>query len=119
MKVILTKHSQDPSVVNVLDKTRDQMTPLQIAASQGNRKIASLLIKLGGADVEARSGKGWTALHYAAKKSSTGVARVLIEEGHAAVDSVTNDEGRSTPRSLAYSDKRKSCFIKMLREAGK
>jgi ankyrin repeat protein len=64
-------------------------------------KIAENLIKLG-ADVNAATETGWTALHAAAFLGSDKLVRFLVEKG-AAIDAV-NGCGR-TPISLALADK--------------
>jgi uncharacterized protein len=64
-------------------------------------KIAEGLIKLG-ADVNAATETGWTALHAAAFLGSDKLVRFLVDKG-AAIDAV-NGCGR-TPMSLALADK--------------
>ena len=53
------------------------MTPLCHAASYGKKAVARALISFCGADVDARSDCGGSALHYAARGNACGMLRML------------------------------------------
>jgi hypothetical protein len=54
--------------------------PLTIAALRGHCKVALLLLD-GGADVNARTGEGETALHWAAGNGATEMVQLLLDRG--------------------------------------
>ncbi len=56
------------------------LTPLMMAADQGNREAVKLLLEKG-ADVNAATGGGFTALHAAALRDDPEMVRALIEKG--------------------------------------
>jgi ankyrin repeat protein len=58
------------------------MTPLHFAATTGSVDAARLLLQKG-ADVEAKSKSGVTALMIAATMGHTDVVRLLVQEGNA------------------------------------
>jgi len=69
----------DATLIAVRDAKN--LTPLQVAASRGQSKVAQLLIDYG-ADIHGPSEDGdWTPLVFAAYRGHTEVARVLIENG--------------------------------------
>ncbi len=71
----LLGRSPDPSAAD-----ENGSSDLHRAASQGNAKAASWLLKRG-ADVNARDERGWTPLHRAARESSGEIADVLLASG--------------------------------------
>lgn len=79
-----------------------QNTPLTVAVLSNNLNAAKRLLELG-ADLNATSRPGWTALHEAAWQGSEPLVRWLTTHG-ALVDAVTGDG--STARDLAL----EGCF---------
>ena len=89
-------------------------TPLHVAAVQGNRRIADILVAKG-ADIEAsREGSSTRPLHQAASFGNLDVVALLIEKG-AKVD-VRNELG-STPLHEAVQG-RHSDVVKVLLDHG-
>lgn len=79
--------------VNVRDPRSplfDGATPLTLAAEGGRVAMTTLLLELG-ADVDARSVSGWTALMRACNASKLETARILLDAG--ADMTLANDEG--------------------------
>ncbi|KAI9376296.1 hypothetical protein BJX61DRAFT_538994 [Aspergillus egyptiacus] len=74
-----------------------KITPLILAAGQGNEKISALLLQHG-AELEARDVVGFTALNMACKENQPKTAKLLLERG-TDLEATTND-GR-TPLSYA------------------
>jgi ankyrin repeat protein len=73
-------------------------TPVADAAMDGDREAVRALLKQG-ADVNARQGDGFTALHWAARKGDADLATLLVNGG-ASVAAATR-LGRYTPLHLA------------------
>lgn len=70
---------EDGSLVSIRDAKN--LTPLHVAASRGQSKVAKLLLDYG-ADVSGPSEDGdWTPLVFAAYRGHLEVAKVLIENG--------------------------------------
>jgi ankyrin repeat protein len=82
---------RDPNVAD-LRLGRDEAPPLQLAADGGDCESIALLLRAG-ADVNARSGSGWTALLRACNGGHLEAARMLLDAG--ADPKVRNDEGYS------------------------
>lgn len=55
-------------------------TPLMIAVSAGHKEIAEYLVSKG-ADINAVTDAGLSALHYAASKNRAELAKYLIDSG--------------------------------------
>ena len=101
----LVAHGADPGLA-----TGKNMTPLMVAAGVGRRLVEStvtadralaatrLVWELGGADVNAVSDAGDTALHGAANMGSGALVQFLVDQG--AVVNVENKRGR-TPLTMA------------------
>ena len=66
--------------VNVKDDAYGGLTPLQMAAGEGQKEIAELLIAKG-ADVNAKYDRGWTPLLWAAREGHKEIAELLIAKG--------------------------------------
>lgn len=81
----------DPAAVNARDE-KVGWTPLLFAAFMGHAEVVEFLLDHG-AEVNARSDRGWSALHQSALSGHGGVDRVaalLLARG-ANVDAVNND----------------------------
>jgi ankyrin repeat protein len=64
--------------VNVI---RDGLTPLMVAASKGHIEMAEVILQAG-ANINARSDDGWTALHKAAyDQTETNIVDLLLQSG--------------------------------------
>ena len=61
-------------------KNDDELTPLQMAAGEGQKEIAELLIAKG-ADVNAKDKIGGTSLHLAAHSGQKEIVELLIANG--------------------------------------
>lgn len=57
------------------------ITPIMIAAIDGNRSHCKLLLRINDMFVDAQDEYGWTALHHAAHVNSPSVCEVLIDHG--------------------------------------
>ncbi|MBU0728738.1 MAG: ankyrin repeat domain-containing protein [Proteobacteria bacterium] len=88
--------------------------PLHLAVQQGPDEIVQILIAQG-ADPDAVTESGWTALHTAALMGNLETAQVLID--HGATLNIANDLGHR-PIDLARAHKRQS-MISLLDKAGK
>lgn len=79
---LLLAHEADPNTgaSSQAPGSEFPQTPLQIAASMGNLRIASMLVAAG-AQVGARTATGREALHFAAVGNHLDVIRLLIEKG--------------------------------------
>ena len=91
--------SRNPRLVH--DRDRNGNTCLLIAALY-NRLEIGLLLLLRGADINAASGKGYTALHISVEKGFTNFATMLCERG-ADCDAINSN--RLTPLHLAVMNK--------------
>ena len=83
---------------DVESRTRDQATPLIVAALAGRLEIVELLLS-NGADVMARNSGGFTALHASAYSGSVPIAKSLLDKG-AVLDDADNKAG-VTPLMVA------------------
>ena len=72
------------------------VTPLHLAAERGSGPIVSLLIK-GGADVDARTGTGATALMFAAASGDVAAVKALIDGG---ADIEAKERDREHPQGV-------------------
>lgn len=79
--------------INVDKGSIAKLTPLQLAAMEGYKEIAEILIRKG-ADVKAKDDNGWTPLHYAANEYSEATVLTLIMEG---VDPWLKNRSGKTP----------------------
>lgn len=79
---LLLTHDADPNAQAHSGVLRSELpqTPLQIAASMGNLRMASMLV-IAGAHVDAKTEGGRTALDFAAAGSHLDTIRFLIEKG--------------------------------------
>ncbi len=79
---LLLGHNADPNGHRSGGTSEDEFpqTPLQIAASMGNLRMASLLITAG-ARLDAQAKAGLTALHFAVLGSHLDMVQYLIEKG--------------------------------------
>lgn len=91
--------SRNPRLVH--DRDRNGNTCLLIAALY-NRLEIGLLLLLRGADINAASGKGYTALHISVEKGFTNFATMLCERG---ADCEAINSNRLTPLHLAVMNK--------------
>ena len=78
--------------LNALAKNSNANTPLQAAVANRKVNLAGMLIPAG-ADVNVRTGYGWTALHIAAHNGDMETARLLIESSADA--SARNEKGQT------------------------
>ncbi len=92
---LLLAHDADPNTRAHSGTVRGEFpqTPLQIAASMGNLRMASMLVTAG-AHVDAKTEGGRTALHFAAAGSHLDVIQFLIEKG---ADANTRDADGTSP----------------------
>ena len=63
--------------VGVNSADEGEISPLHVAAANGYEDVVSLLLSRG-ANVDQRTGSGWTALHQAAYHGHTNVAEVKL-----------------------------------------
>jgi uncharacterized protein len=77
-----------PELVSSENNANWGYTPLHMAAENGNKDMAELLMK-NRADINARDRKGWTALHVAARNGRKDVAELLLAN-NAAVNARDN-----------------------------
>ena len=89
-------------VLVILLSTSCATTRLKWAAESGDYYEVKRLIEAG-ADVNAQSKAGWTALMLASEKGHIDIVKLLVEEG-ADVNSVTKFEVRSTSYGGIYKD---------------
>lgn len=83
-------------------RTEEGDTPLHLAAVQGSRAVAELLMD-GGADVNARNGHGITALMEASFWGNLDVLRLLVERG---ADLLAGDDLGRSAADWASNEKR-------------
>ena len=67
--------------VGVNSADEGEISPLHVAAANGYEDVVSLLLSRG-ANVDQRTGSGWTALHQAAYHGHTNVAEVKVSLSH-------------------------------------
>ena len=67
----------DPSLVSSKDKDMDGRTPLHVAAAEGYKDMAELLLA-NKAEVNAKTGFGNTPLHFAAERGYNDVVELLL-----------------------------------------
>jgi len=81
---------QDELVSITVDEARDAVgaTPLHTAAQNAQLEMARWLLAEGGADANAATQSGYTALHYAGHAGDVALARLLLAEG-ASTEAVT------------------------------
>jgi ankyrin repeat protein len=70
----------------VVLETSIELTPLHIAAREGNLEIASLLLNSGVVNALALDSRGFTALHFAAAYGHTRVLELLLVQSDAPVN---------------------------------
>lgn len=86
----------------LLQREPDELTSLQLAASEGHRDlVAWLLSPEVHADVRARRNNSFTALHAAAMKGHTDILKLLLDAG-AEVDAQTQPQGYAALHSAAF-----------------
>lgn len=78
--------------LNALAKNSNANTPLQAAVASRKVNLVGILLAAG-ADVNVRTGYGWTALHIAAHNGDLDTARLLIESGTEA--NARNEKGQT------------------------
>lgn len=76
--------------IDVDAKDEDGYTALHCAVESGHVDVIELVVKKGGADVEARTNKGVTALQIAKSLNYSGITRLLINGG-ASRDNTSNN----------------------------
>lgn len=72
-------------------------TGLMLAAQAGHVEVMKLLID-GGAELNARQSRRWTALMYAAERSQDGAVALLLAKG---ADTTLKNEGGDTAAAMA------------------
>ncbi|ORX92853.1 ankyrin, partial [Basidiobolus meristosporus CBS 931.73] len=77
------------------------ITPLCLASYLGKSDVVSVLIKEGGANVDATDSNGATPLMYAARDGHENIVQLLLEYG-AKVDTVDCNAWSSLQYSRAY-----------------
>ncbi|HET9952021.1 MAG TPA: ankyrin repeat domain-containing protein [Candidatus Eisenbacteria bacterium] len=82
--------------VNVVDD--NGLTPLHMAAREGNAELIRLLLAKG-ARIDARNKWNWTPLHFAASQKQLEAARALVERG---ADRSARTDGGETPFKMAW-----------------
>jgi len=68
---------KDPSLVNL--QNENDVTPLQLAVANGDKKMVELLVEKG-ADINIQMDKGATALHAASFEGDKEIVELLIEK---------------------------------------
>lgn len=100
---------KDPLLLNM--KTKEGLSPINIAAWQGNKKMVDLLLKQG-AEVDDRTKWGEVPLHHAVTFDHVAVCEVLLVAG---ADPFAEDKLKRSPFMLAMqkgSPKMKKLFSK-------
>src|SRR5579872_542127 len=97
LKVVSQLLEAEPSHVHSRDGMDNQ--PLHLAAWQGRRHVAELLLCTG-ADADARGDGGRTPLHYAVENQRMSLARLLLQHG---ADANVEDDRFVTPLYAAAS----------------
>jgi ankyrin repeat protein len=87
-------------------------TPLMRAVDNGYRDAVRALLRHGGSDLAAADEAGMTALHHAARRGWTAIARLLIEAG--APVSARDRAGR-TPADIAAAGGRENLLAILTR----
>ncbi len=92
VQTLLTKYQMNPD-----DKSDQDMTPLFIAAENGNLEVAQLLLEFN-ASLTQKSNELWTPLHISAFRGQFKMVKFLIESGS---DVNSRTSSGSTPLILA------------------
>jgi uncharacterized protein len=97
----------------------DGFTPLHTAVMAGQQQTAAVLVAAAGANVNASTVKGATALHFAVEAQHAGLVQLLLEHGAAAVmDSVQAPACHCCGRVSAVMQAREIPVLKLLLTAG-
>lgn len=105
---------RDKSTFTVFRKTQTNMTPLILAASAGREKVVNTLLNEG-ANVNATTVDGHSALQYAASKNWKSICVTLLEKD---ADVNIADKRGATPLHRSAS-KGNTVIVKLLIEYGK
>jgi len=104
--VLLAAAGGDPNITSVFD-----MTPLMVAASNGQRKAVDALLRIN-AECDYRNAKGETALMFAAGNAQAGVVTQLLEWGADA--KIRDVDGCTALHHAAVKPSRSACEIARL-----
>lgn len=74
----------------ILSTVEPVVVPLFAAAEQGNLSTVQLLLEQG-ADVNAKSGRGYTALHFAARSGDREIVKKILDSGISDIDAKAED----------------------------
>ena len=66
---------------NVASQTKDKMSCLHFAVSEGHLKLSERLVENYNLDIKSRNTKGWNVLHCAAKSGGLELFRYFIQKG--------------------------------------
>ena len=105
-------------LVNAKDKNEhgDEFRPLHYAAYQGHYKLCKDLLSHG-ADIDAVTGSGCTALFFACQQGRKKVVKLLLK--HRASASIVENECGLGPLDVADNDKIRALFLQCLGPDGK
>lgn len=99
IKALVTA-SADKIDFNAIDPSSDR-TALGLACHRNNVEMMQYFLDLKKFDVDQYDDVGYAPLHHAAEMGRQKIAELLIDQGHAQVDILTNDRESNTPLHLA------------------
>ena len=80
VKVLLEAGAENDAIGEEPNQWGQQVTPLHVAAHNGNADVINTLMAFG-ANIEAENSQGWKALHYAFHNSHLSALKTLLDHG--------------------------------------